>query len=345
MKCNKCSLELASEVAIKCSACQDKLHYMCAGLSEADYKKILPMNLKKWKCTNCKQVKKASTPSQALCSPKPALFLNEAGDSHDNHPSIISIDTGALLKNMNSQFQQLSQDMAELKNSFNSKLDALAVTIQAWSNKFEELEINVRNMQAQVTAVKEENTLLRTQMDDLKRNMEDQEQKARQCNIEIQNLPEKSSENLIHIALTMGKVLGVPISIDSVKAVHRVPHREQTGRAKNVILELTSRRLRDDVIAAARARRGVTAGQLLTAAEGAAAGAGTSRLDDRIASQPVFINEHLTLKNKILYSNTRKIARDKQYKWVWIKNASILVRKADNTKVIRIRNDDDLDKL
>ncbi|VVC97614.1 unnamed protein product [Leptidea sinapis] len=55
-----------------------------------------------------------------------------------------------------------------------------------------------------------------------------------------------------------------------------------------------------------------------------------------------FIAEHLTLKNKIISSKARQIAKDK---YVWVKNNSIFVRKTDESKVIQLRSGNDLGKI
>lgn len=358
MSCKKCNLELLLDDVIKCVQCFDKLHYACVGLSEGEFKKILPMNIKKWKCPKCRQPKGKPTASSSN-SPKtqPILVINDhSGDNSGNPPSIVSIDTEALLRNMDSKFLQISRDMAELKNSFNARLDALSNSIQTWAGKFREIEEAVnsmhaevcavkevnRSLQAESAAVKEDNVFLRTQLELVHKTIDDQEQRSRQCNIEIQNVPQRSSENLVHLVTAMGSVINVPIAAESIRAVHRVAQNVQSERPKNIVVELCSRRLRDDVIAAVRARRGLAAGQLLAAAGG---GGGGARLDERALAQPIFINEHLTLKNKILYAKARKEAKEKHYKWVWVKNAAILARKDDNSKVIRIQRDADLAKL
>lgn len=356
MKCSKCNLEIASEVSIKCNTCLDNFHYGCVGLSEAEFKRILPMNIKKWKCLKCKQPKKLSVPSTLQTSPKSPIILNEQSNDNCNPlPSIVSIDTDALLTNMNNKFKQLFEGMAELKNSFNIKLDGLFESIQSLTGRLHDLEQSVLSiqadlgtetekneiLQAEVAAITQDNTVLRHQLSLLSGSLDDQEQHSRQCNIEIQNLPERKNENLIHIAVAVGRVLGIPIVPDTIKAVHRVAHNAKTERPKNVIVELSSRRLRDDVIAAARARRGLSVGQIMEAA----IGTDPNHLDQQAAARPIFINEHLTLKNKILYAKTRKEATTKGFKFVWIKNAAILVRKEDKSKVRRIRSESDLAEL
>ncbi|XP_073963634.1 uncharacterized protein [Choristoneura fumiferana] len=199
------------------------------------------------------------------------------------------------------------------------------------------------SLRAELARAGEESTALRERLDLMQKTLEDQEQKSRQCNIEIQNLPEKQSENLMHLVITMGKVINVPIAKESIRAVHRVEQNVKNDRPKNVVVELCSRRIRDDIITAVRTRRGLTAGQILESAN--ADGAHGTRINEQLSSRPIYVNEHLTLKNKILYAKTRKEASTKKYKWAWVKNAAILVRKDDRTKAIRVRSEADLAKL
>lgn len=57
--------------------------------------------------------------------------------------------------------------------------------------------------------------------------------------------------------------------------------------------------------------------------------------------QQIFINEHLTLKNKGLFQEVRETAK----KCAWIKHGNILVRESDTTPVIAIRSRSDLCKI
>ena len=57
-------------------------------------------------------------------------------------------------------------------------------------------------------------------------------------------------------------------------------------------------------------------------------------------SDNLYINEHLTLSNKILYKEVRAAAKAKNYKFFWTKNGSIFVRKSDTSRVLLIKNKD-----
>ncbi|CAG4981430.1 unnamed protein product [Parnassius apollo] len=156
------------------------------------------------------------------------------------------------------------------------------------------------------------------------------EQQARQCNIEICNIPETRSENFLNIMGSISMAINFPISQKDILSIHRVPHaHRQTNKPKNVIVKLSSRILRDNVLAAFRKVKTLKTDQLgLTG-----------------STMTVYMNEHLTLKKKQLFRKTRDLAAMHQYKYVWVRNATILVREQDGDTAFAIRTDDDLRKI
>ncbi|VVC98682.1 unnamed protein product [Leptidea sinapis] len=57
------------------------------------------------------------------------------------------------------------------------------------------------------------------------------------------------------------------------------------------------------------------------------------------------MNEHLTLKNKRLFRECREEAKRLKYKYVWVKNATILVRENDTSLSFAIRSTGDFTKF
>ncbi|XP_063635071.1 uncharacterized protein LOC134805776 [Cydia splendana] len=339
MECSKCSLVIKTEELLKCSACQYCYHYYCVGISDVDFKKILPMNKPKWKCGSCKQpAKKPASPvviNKPLADTNPELNLPST--------SIVNIDTDALMKYFDGKFAILNANLTALRADFDSKLSELTLTVNSWDGRIKTLESNVDSFSNEIHGLRAENEQLHSEVSTLQKHCDDAEQKSRLCNIELQNVPEKKSENLIHIAVALGKVLGTTLTHNHIKDVHRVPHNKEMDRPKNIIIQLTTRRLRDDLVAAARVRRGLTAGQLFEAA-GCSSDA-SSAAETVAATSPIYINEHLTLKNKILYAKAREIRKNKNYRWIWVKNATILMRKTDDSRILAIKTESDLDRL
>lgn len=292
------------------------------------------MNKTKLKCVPCKQKK------------SPASSVVISNTSADIPSSIVNIDIQQVIKCFETKFDEVKYLLKGLETSFNKKSQEMLDKIEGLSSRIITLENNLADQSQIMSNLQQINDELRLENRTLRDNFDDMDQRSRSCNIEIQNIPEKKGENLLHVVETIGKAIGVPIPVSCITDVHRVAHNQPTQKAKNIIVHLSTKRLRDDVIAAGRTRRGLTASQVLNAAAGGSTAystvAGTAPPPP---SSRVYINEHLTLKNKILYSKARTVANDKNYKYIWIKNATILVRKEDNSRVITIRRDEDLDKV
>ncbi|CAK1589186.1 unnamed protein product [Parnassius mnemosyne] len=331
MDCFKCKKNIAERDVIKCTGCNMYMHYKCADLSETEFKKILPMNKIKWKCPPCKNKRLAGTLGGTV-SPK----FKDCTTT-----SILNVDTDALTEYMDAKLDSLRQQWQEDLNSaiqkvsktFAQDINRLEKRVDSWEERIKELEQNFTASHSPDVTPMQENNELRADLENLRAKFDDLDQASRSCNVELQNIPEKKAENLIHLSIEVGKLIGVDIKASDIRSVHRVSPKVPNDRPKNIVLQLTTRRLRDDMIAAARSRRTLTTTQLFGSANSAAATAQNTRF---------YINEHLTLKNKILFSNARQLAKSKG---CILKNSCILLRKNDDSRVIHIRCTDDLSKI
>lgn len=209
------------------------------------------------------------------------------------------------------------------------------------------LNINteIKNIQNSVQFQADDHNALKIRVDDLAREacketataysslaskIDMLEQQARQCNVEICNVPERRNENLPGIMESIGSAIHFQFSQHDIVSVHRVPHAQQgSDRPKNIIVKLTTRIKRDNMLAAYRKAKSLKSEQIGMP--------GTSSM--------IFMNEHLTLKKKQLFRRCREVAKQLHYKYVWIKNATILVREHDDSPALAIRAESDLEKL
>lgn len=232
----------------------------------------------------------------------------------------------------------------EVSSSIKQDIESLQSRLATSETRIIELEQTITSMsssQQNFNDVMKENSLLRTDLECLQAKFDDLDQVSRSCNVEIQNIPEKKAENLIHLSIKIGKLIGIDIKESDIRSVHRVAPGKPSNRPKNIVLQLSTRRQRDDVIAAARARRTLTVASLLGPPESTAAAAAAAVNQDA----RFYINEHLTLKNKLLFSTARQHAKAKNYKYIWVKNHCILLRKSDEARVVHIRCSDDIKKI
>lgn len=64
-----------------------------------------------------------------------------------------------------------------------------------------------------------------------------------------------------------------------------------------------------------------------------------------LKSERIFINENLTKLQRWLFWNAKECAKEKGYKYVWMSNGKILVRRKDGAAVIRIEDESDLNHI
>ncbi|CAH0397546.1 unnamed protein product [Chilo suppressalis] len=246
---------------------------------------------------------------------------------------------------------------SELRNDFKCFKETILTTLESWfakqdvkhdrllkefeeigrslsfmCEKYEDLKKSTEDMSKRLEVL-EKNSAKDSQsqrITELELKMDIMDQQARQCNVEISNLPEKRGEDLSALMQEIGVLVKQPITQQDIISVHRVPHVNTVSKQpKNIIMKLASRVLRDKLLASVRLAKGVTTGQLNMP--------GTS--------QNVYVNEHLTLKTKKLFRETRIAAKDCEFKFTWIKNGNILVRRNKTSPIFSVRCPEDLQKI
>lgn len=240
----------------------------------------------------------------------------------------------AAVTNIQSEVKTLSTNFQTIKSTL-SDVTSRVSNLESHANYMHDLS----TVPADIATIKEEYTnqlsCLKSENSLLSKRLDDMEQYSRQTNIEIRNLPERKNEYLDGIMINLGKILKLPIAAGDIVFAHRVPHAHkytdgEKQAPKNVIVKFHSRTLRDNIIAASKQHR---------------AGINTEQLQLAGTPTKIFINEHLTLKRKILFRQTKERCTAKKYKFVWVKNASIMARKDDTSPVVFVRSESDLDKI
>ena len=166
------------------------------------------------------------------------------------------------------------------------------------------------------------------------------ESHSRRANIELHNIPYEPEEKLDDVIKSIASKIPGLKSLASPGTVLKI-HR--SGRPKMldeqlivppVVAELRNRQFAEDVIKTAKAY--FRAGEKLYGADLVTSG----------QHKPVGIVRQYAPLTKRLYGQARKVAMEKKYKYTWItESGTILVRKKEGDKAIRIDSAEDLDRL
>ncbi|KAJ8704325.1 hypothetical protein PYW08_013049 [Mythimna loreyi] len=214
-----------------------------------------------------------------------------------------------------------------------SQFDDVKTSIKFISDKYDSLEEKSKDVAYRVKKLEDKISspeASEQRIAALEAKLEVAEQKSQNCNIEISNLPEKRGENLISILENISSLIKQPLSARDVIAIHRVPQMNpKSTKPKNIVVKLSTQILRDNFVAAARLRKGITSKELQLSGN----------------PQKIYINEHLTLQKKKLFRQTKETAKQNGYRFVWIKHGVILVRADVPEPAFIIRSEEDLSKI
>ncbi|XP_022824501.1 uncharacterized protein LOC111357820 [Spodoptera litura] len=224
---------------------------------------------------------------------------------------------------------------AELKSVIDT-MNSFRNSLEFVNKKYEEMKSKYENAIATVTELRHDNESLKTTIRDLTTRVNVAELHMRDSNIEINGIPESRSENLVTTVIQLSKVIENPLTKEDINHAVRVAKiSNDNPRPRPVIVKLRNPRSRDDILAAvSKFNRKNTEKRLCTQHLGIGGTVG-----------PIYVSEHLSPTLKSLHAATRIKAREMCYKFVWVRNGRIFVRKAVEHQAIVIKNIDSLKLL
>jgi hypothetical protein len=169
----------------------------------------------------------------------------------------------------------------------------------------------------------------------LRLELNDRDQDVLLNDIEISGVPEQSGENTVHIVTTLGQKLGVSLTEHDIVQAARVGRKLQLDegvqgpatRPRLLVVRLARRAVRDQMLQAARVRRGATT-----------EGTGLPSTPCRF-----YVNERLTQSNRQLFQKVRVLKEQHSWRYAWTRDGRIFVRQRSGENVPRHRIRTELD--
>lgn len=313
--CSACDESLTD--GVRCTRCNQQLHFHCAGITETGFRKLGDRKLT-WRCIKCKQIGTThlSGSDDAPKSPRPQP------ESAVLHEIRVLAEKLAPLEGLKDEIVALKNEFADLKSSFNSKFDEI---VKEFGNRMSNMEQRI----SQLEKVEDQIGQLQSRIDKLEEESSNNEQWSRMNNVEVKGITQTNNENLFEVVEKIGAKINFPVPKNQINFITRVPTKEKD--VKPVIISFCNRYVKENFIAAARLESKTSP---LTTSQIGLSG-----------NQKIYINDHLTTKNKILLSKTKKAASETDFRYVWVKHAKIHARKMDTSPIIFVRSEKDLMKI
>lgn len=309
-QCNKCTSNIGTnKPGLQCDGfCKLFYHAKCVNISA---KQLAVLNEGaeagvSWLCDSCRTTGNNDCPGQS-----------EGKLNTQTQDALLNT-----LLDLKSEIRAVRTEQAELLTSVQfcsdkiSDFEAKLLKIDEYMSKTDHLAI--------------ENSNLKKDISMLNYKLSEIEQFSRINNVEIQGVPVKQNENIINIIQQIGDYIGVNIEQNKIEFAHRV--NTSTNVHKNIVVKFTTRHDKDCFLSASKTKRLTTRNN-------------SQGLNVPNISVSLYINEHLTQTNKILYKEVRTAAKTKNYKFVWIKNGNIFVRKNETSRITHIKNSEQINNL
>ncbi|CAH2102096.1 unnamed protein product [Euphydryas editha] len=345
-KCDACLKQLSDIPSMDCSRCMASYHHFCVNISLPDLNDMSVESKSKWICVQClsrerKGGDNSNTPvrnckTSTLMSPQLEFVTQRPKTRVGNNCSCVSASSirDIIREELQTLFaNKIQPEMVEFRNaisSFESSMTYFNTELEKVKSEHnEQLEI-IKVLKTEIESLKSSNRTLSSRLAQI-------DQHARSSNLEIHCVPENKQENLINTVVQLGKVIKCPISEAQIHYCSRLAKMNSTSpRPRSILVKFNSPRLRDEFLAATINFNRNNRDDKLNASHLGIGGTKRSA---------IYVAEHLTRENKSLHAATRSRARELGYKYVWVRDSRIFVRKNEQSNFIHINNIDALNKL
>lgn len=331
--CAACGDLIRDLYYMECSQCTKRFDLICVNVSKAIYDEYAAHQKNNWLCPSCTSAlprgDNTTTPARGLLAihdtdtytresdnvntsrgSKPRTTKPKIGE--DKPPNTDLMELIAELRYLRQEVKDVKQQNTEIKQQVSTISETLSQTLNEHSQQ-------LRNAELEICSLK--NTV-----DQLQQKLATQQQVGMRKSLEISGVAETNGENLSHILITASKKIGVELSecdIDEIARIGPKSAKSPNNSPKNqsprpIVAKLTRKLKRDELIKSAKTRR-LTSEHLV---------------DGQIT--PVFFNERLTKENRQLFREARARTKDYEFRYCWVRNGGIFVRKADGKPAIRI---------
>ncbi|XP_045777000.1 uncharacterized protein LOC123875295 [Maniola jurtina] len=239
----------------------------------------------------------------------------------------------ALVEELQQTLKQMVR--AELQ-SMKNEITSLESSVIFLNNNYETTKTEITTYRDSLKDLQKENINLINTVQDLTTRLNVMEQHNRSSNLEFQCVPEHKNENLISIITQISKVISCDLKQNDIHHCTRVAKtNKDDNRPRSIVVKLASPRLRDTFLANTIKFNKANPNDKIN----------TSHIGMGGNKAPIYVAEHLSPTNKKLHAAARLASKEKGYKFVWVKQGRVFMRKAENTDYVYVKNLDILNKL
>lgn len=309
--CNVCNIKTnRSDINISCNLCSGLFHGVCVSLNKTEIE-FLKKQRKPWICTPCNNQRRQdrlSINDETVC------VLPKHGSTADIHNI-----TNANIDDVVFPLVAESEQVPSLKEI----LIQLKQNSLSMEKRFDSLD----KAMVRIDELIKENAVLKNRISSLEVKLDRVEQLSLNNSVEIVGLPLIQDEKLIKNAVMSLVKVGLKYSCDNDAIVDcfRVKNNISNKPGK-VIVRFKNSDTKSDILSASRKTKL------------------SSKIIDN-SDNVIYINQRITKFKRDLFVKAKEIKLKLKYKYLWMRDATIMMRKLDGGRINYINSLADLGKL
>lgn len=341
-----------------CCRCPDKYHYSCINFTRDNFLNFTKEFKDTWVCPLCRSKEpklgdNSNTPTRCSAPNSNNKYIDNTALHYDNvtlrskarsASSVVGTTTSA--EGCGCVTADIIRDIIreELDRKFNTviseiqlKLNTIDESLNFINSEQEKTKLESQEHYTLIQNLQIENEVLRSTTRDLSHRLQQLDQLSRTNNLEIQCVPEHKNENLYNTLQQLSKVVECPLSDTDIQYCSRIAKFNTNSlRPRSILVKFSSRRMRDTLLAGViKFNRNNPTDKLNTTHLGYGG-------DKKGA---VFVSEHLAPETKSLHAAARQRARELNYRFTWVRDGKVFVRKTESSSYILIKDLQVLEKL
>lgn len=306
-----------SEYKLLCNGrCSTWICQKCSGLSKAGVQALITDN-QVWVCRDCQNSRSSSSRRSIVVHDEPENSESENVEEGEEFQDCTIAD---IMKQLRFNHENMKSELKTLKND----IVIIQQSMQFLSDSFDDIQRENISMKKRLMEQEELNAHTGEKVRILEDRIVALEQEKRERNLIVTNIPVEEEKNTNEVVVNLMEFMGLSAEVGEFSA-KRLSKKE----AAPILVELRNSQTRNLLIQKRREKG------ILRASDLGCSG-------DNI----VYLNEDLPKSKQELFAKVRKTFKvDRKFKYVWIKNGKIYVKKTEFSKAALIRSEEDFSKV
>lgn len=251
--------------------------------------------------------------------------VSSRSDSSDDECDDVC-DLSSVLQMVQKQMKQQKERMKEMAKSF----DFLSDNFDKITNEISKLTKENKQIKRDVSSLQKGEKKLEKRMQQFEKGAAKTKQNDNENHMIVTNLPKFSEDtNLTNVVIKIGEQVEHRITADDIVDVYQNENKER--KAYPLVVKMKTNELKTKCMEFRKGKKAIDGNAIV----------------ENWRNQKENINFHHLIEKEYseLLKKAKEMGKSKKYKFIWYKNSTVFARKGDDTKIIAIRDEDDLKKI